>query len=64
MKNIERYILKGFDKKLKKQKVLLVFGARRVGKTHLIKQFLKNRKESYVYLNGEDIQTHELLSRQ
>jgi len=64
LKNIERYILKGFDKKLKKQKVLLVFGARRVGKTHLIKQFLKNRKESYVYLNGEDIQTHELLSRQ
>lgn len=64
MKNIERYILKGFEKKLKKQKVLLVFGARRVGKTHLIKQFLKNRKESYVYLNGEDIQTHELLSRQ
>lgn len=64
MKNIERYILKGFDKKLKKQKVLLVFGARRVGKTHLIKQFLKNRNEGYVYLNGEDIQTHELLSRQ
>ena len=64
MKNIQRYILKSFDKKLKKQKVLLVFGARRVGKTHLIKQFLKSQKEAYVYLNGEDIQTHELLARQ
>lgn len=46
--------LTGFKNKLRPNKVLLLLGARRVGKTQLIKSYLKNTKEKYIQLNGED----------
>ena len=58
MELIERLaILKRLKSKVKPQKVVVILGARRVGKTKLIKEFIKNTKESYLLFNGEDQRT-------
>jgi len=49
-------------KSLKPQKVTLLLGARRVGKSILLEQFLSNYKRPYLFLNGEDDATLELLA--
>jgi hypothetical protein len=49
-------------KSLKPQKVTLLLGARRVGKSILLEQFLANYKHPYLFLNGEDDATLELLA--
>lgn len=63
MKNsIERAVLNQFETKVLHNKVLLLLGARRVGKTELIKKYLeKIPKEDYLKLNGEDIEDANLL---
>ncbi len=63
MKNsIERAVLNQFETKVLPNKVLLLLGARRVGKTELIKKYLeKTPKEDYLQLNGEDIEDANLL---
>lgn len=48
---------------VKPGKVVVLHGARRVGKTFLIKEYLKTSKEKYIFWNGEDFAVHELLSR-
>jgi predicted AAA+ superfamily ATPase len=59
---IERAILKSFKTKLKPNKVLILLGARRVGKTALIDEFLKTEDEkSYLKLHGEDISHVNIL---
>ena len=40
--SIQRAVLKQFETKVLPNKVLLVLGARRVGKTELIKKYLEN----------------------
>lgn len=60
---INRVIKDSFLKKLKPNKVLLLLGARRVGKTSFINQLLKEEiKEDYIMLNGEDTETQIELS--
>src|SRR3989344_5208996 len=49
-------------KKLKPQKVVLLLGSRRVGKSMLIEMLLKNYKRPFLFLNGEDEDTHQLLA--
>lgn len=44
-------------------KVVVLLGPRRVGKTVLINQILEEITEPYLLLNGEDISTRELFSR-
>ena len=63
MKNsIERAVLNQFETNVLPNKVLLLLGARRVGKTELIKKYLeKTPKEDYLQLNGEDIEDANLL---
>ena len=59
---LERAIIKEFNRKLIPNKVLLLLGARRVGKTKLLANFLETYpKESYLKLNGEDIIDAALL---
>jgi predicted AAA+ superfamily ATPase len=48
---------------IKPGKVVVLHGARRVGKTFLLKEYLKTVKEKYIFWNGEDFAVHELLSR-
>ncbi|NRT12409.1 ATP-binding protein [Flavobacterium sp. 14A] len=59
---LTRAIFDNFSKKVLPNKVLILLGARRVGKTELIKNYLKTVREgSYLQLNGEDIQDANLL---
>ncbi len=51
-------------KHLKPKKVLVIMGARRVGKTKLIENFLKEYTEKSMFLNGDDFDTHKLLENQ
>jgi uncharacterized protein len=50
--------------KLKPNKVLVLLGARRVGKTQLINKILKNTTEKFIFLNGDDVETHAVLEIQ
>jgi predicted AAA+ superfamily ATPase len=49
-------------RKLQSNKVVMVFGARRVGKTVLVKKLLDKIKEPVLILNGEDINVHDKLA--
>lgn len=58
----KRAIFENFSKKVLPNKVLILLGARRVGKTELIKNYLKTiPSETYLQLNGEDINDANLL---
>lgn len=48
---------------LKPNKVVVLLGPRRVGKTYLIRKILSETTEPYVLLNGEDVGTKELFAR-
>jgi len=58
---LERALEKDFIKFLKPNKVLILLGARRVGKTELLKSQLSRIDEPYLLLNGEDQITVDLL---
>lgn len=58
----KRAVLEEFHRKLIPNKVLILLGARRVGKTELIKTYLETLpREKYLHLNGEDIIDATLL---
>ncbi len=61
MNYYKRAILEDFQLKLKPNKVLILLGARRVGKTQIIKKYLENNNENVLQLNGEDINDARLL---
>jgi predicted AAA+ superfamily ATPase len=62
---IPRAIYADFKRRLKPQKVLILLGARRVGKTELIKKYLSELDENdYQLFNGEDQQTWQLMANQ
>ncbi len=50
-------------KKLQPNKVVILYGARRVGKTMLVKEILANVNEPILMLNGDDINVHDKLSK-
>ena len=45
-------------------KVIIIYGPRRVGKTTLLNQYLRKTKEGYLFVNGEDIDAQYYLSSQ
>ena len=61
---ITRVALELVQKKLQPNKVVVLLGARRVGKTKLIEKFIENLKEKYLFLNGDDVESHNLLESQ
>jgi len=63
MELIKRIIEDQIVNNLIANKVILLLGPRRVGKTILIKQVISRLEEPHLLLNGEDITTQELLSR-
>ena len=63
MKLIKRIIEDQVRKNLIKNKVVVLLGPRRIGKTVLIKQLIKTLTEPFLLLNGEDFTTSEILSR-
>ena len=63
-KYINRAIKDAFLKKMTPNKVLLLLGARRVGKTSFIEHFINdNIKEPVLELYGEDMSTAEILKQ-
>jgi predicted AAA+ superfamily ATPase len=62
MNFLERGIDTLFSRKVLPNKVLILLGARRVGKTAFIKNYLSAiPKQDYLHLNGEDIEDANLL---
>ena len=61
MNYYKRAVLEEFQSKLKPNKVLILLGARRVGKTQLIKKYLESTNENVLQLNGEDLNDARLL---
>lgn len=61
--NIPRKALNLIKNKVQPGKVIILLGARRVGKTFLLNQYLKDITEKYIFWNGEDFAVHDLLKR-
>lgn len=61
MDAIQRTLESQLMKRLVPQKVLLLFGARRVGKTFLVNQIVRNFSGKAMLLNGEDADTVAML---
>lgn len=59
---IQRTIEATIKNKLVAGKVNLLVGARRVGKTFLLKKIVQDINEPYLWLNGDDESTHDLLA--
>lgn len=62
MEYIVRELTDMIIKKLQPNKVVMILGARRVGKTVLVRKILDRLEEPFLYLNGEDINVHDKLS--
>jgi predicted AAA+ superfamily ATPase len=61
---IIRSRLATLKKNLDPRKVNVILGIRRAGKTSLLEKFLEAYEHKYLFLNGDDIQAQDLLSRQ
>ena len=61
---IARVALDLINKKLQPNKVVVLLGARRVGKTILIEKVIENLNEKHLFLNGDDVESHNLLETQ
>jgi len=59
---IRRILQSEMESRLRPQKVLLLLGARRVGKTVLLKEILKSFAGKSLLLNGESMDTMQMLS--
>lgn len=59
---IQRALEKKLLSDIKPQKVVLLLGARRVGKTVLMEKLIREYGDGVVFLNGEDYTTVEMLS--
>ena len=63
MRIIKRTIEKQLLEKLQPNKVLVLLGPRRVGKTILLQQIIDKLSEPYLFLSGEDFKVIDLLER-
>lgn len=61
--DIPRILQATLEKQLGKQKVILLYGTRRVGKTTLIHSIAEKHKEDVLLLQGEDMQVSEILQQ-
>lgn len=61
MDTIRRIMQKQIESRMQAQKVMLLFGARRVGKTFLLKQIVEDFLGKSLVLNGEDADSIAML---
>lgn len=64
MSQFPRIVESQVERYLRPNKVVVLLGPRRVGKTFLLQKILSKTEEQYVLLNGEDVATRELFVRQ
>jgi uncharacterized protein len=62
MKKIPRFIQHKIVDRFQAGKVIVLYGARRTGKTFLLRQMLKEITEPYLLLNGEDMEVQRHLA--
>lgn len=58
---VERFLYKTIEDKLFKGKVIILIGARQVGKTTLLKQIFRE-KDDVLWLNGDEMQVQNLFN--
>lgn len=63
MKYVNRIIEGLLHKYLKEERALLLSGPRRTGKTELLKHFLNGQEKPFLLLNGEDMETADVLAQ-
>ncbi len=63
MEFIQRELEKIIAEKIQPGKVVIISGARRVGKTVLVNTLIKQMSKNILFLNGEDINTHLALEK-
>ena len=63
MEYIKRAIYEKFMKKLVPNKVMVLLGARRTGKTIFIQKVMEALKEPYLLMNGEDMEASDKLNK-
>jgi len=51
-----------FDHYINKDKVLIIYGARRIGKTTLLEEYIKQYKKKYKFVSGDDLLIQNVLS--
>ena len=61
--DIQRLVAKDIEKKIGKQKVIMLYGTRRTGKTTIIEDIAERHGKDALLLQGEDMQVAELLSQ-
>lgn len=61
MATIQRILQKEITSRIKKQKAMLIFGARRVGKTILLKEIVNSWQGKTLLINGESMSTQAML---
>lgn len=62
MEYLVRELSDNIIRKVQPNKVVIIFGARRVGKTVLVNELLERLGEPVLILNGEDINVHDKLA--
>jgi uncharacterized protein len=63
MENIVRILQNTLESQIGRNKVLLLFGTRRVGKTKLLEAIQRGREDYSLMMNGEDLGIQELLAQ-
>ena len=61
---IYRKSLEKLKRLLAPNKVIVIYGPRRVGKTTLLKTFLEKNQEPYLLLNGDELDTRQKINVQ
>lgn len=63
MDTFQREIERQIQEKLSSNKVILLYGTRRVGKTFLLRSIIRQYVGKYLFLNGEDMEVQEVFQR-
>lgn len=61
-KQVSRILKNVVEQRMKKQKVMLIYGARRVGKTVLLKDIVKGSRGKTLLLNGESAEAIQMFN--
>ena len=62
MKQFQRGISEQIQSKIGQQKVLIIYGSRRTGKTFLMHQIFESQSLRKLWINGEDLEIQNKLS--